>query len=817
MCFWGNCGGVVWVYFCGKNTMKKLRIEPMGVTLRPNAEAADPGECSVMTDLRERNHAVEVVGEWSTLCSATGDEKLMLIDRRSDGDFYLACKQGEISLKGVMCNGEFVEKATAITTFDAEIVALFSVGDFVVVDTDAGRRYLRYKEGTYKVLDFAGIAPQLMFKTVNETLLTESVPGITFDEPYTQWNVLAETDRLAVQSAVRSAVGALKSKAARNGAYIQPVAVRYGVRLWDDSYAWISAPVVVGCGVQMAERISAMLDSDLSACGESSITASAYNVGVMPVKSPDADWLPLIKAVDVLVSEEMNPFADGQVTCRCETSQSGGVERYLTCALLQKERLVAAASLINPDKWRVLTTITDAASLFADGGTRTIIRSGLFTTAVSREEMRAVASTINHEAIAVAGVCVGGRLYSGGIRKKMRHAWHSVQSWGGDVTEQACEVIVTARIHTEEGEAVKCDLESYAYTPTSLNALVAYPDARAKELSIKVLSNDVITEWNGTLAGVDEQGYAYFLNTDFAENAFADAYSFYMLTEQNTEESALSELSVSRVGNPFVTAQRRTVGQGSIVALTAVAKSLYSTVFGRYPVYAFTSEGIYAVSYKEIGDYSDAQLVSRVRLGDTGAMAASPDKVFFVSERDELCALAGKDVAVLEKTQGVTQLAWVASENELLLRYTDNSVEVFMPCGRRYGRTTGLCRVYSDFYDAVASDLSGNWVNLNKENSGTLPIIVETYPIAIKDDESIAPMMMMVNATGDFDEVKVELRGSNGVTYDWRTLAEISLSGTCCHPVMQRIYAKPCRLVMLCVKGAAKSGAILRNVMLTYK
>lgn len=763
--------------------MKKLKIEPVGVTVRPNAEAANFGECVAMVNMRERNHALEVVGEWRTLTDSIDDESLQLLNLRDDED----------------------------------VKAVYTVGDFVVVDTAKGYRYYRHKAGSYMLLDFAEIAPQMIIKAVNKTSLTTTVPGITFDEPYSRWNVLAESDRLAMQSAVKGAVGELKSRASRAGAYVQPVAVRYGVRLWDDSLVWVSAPVVVGCGVQMTERISATVADDLSGCGESVLTALAYNVGVMPVKSPGGDWLPLIKAVDVMVSEELNPFADGMVTCRCETSQSGGVVRYLTSALVQKERLVAAASIVNPDKWRVLASITDVEAFFAGVDTRPLLRSGLFTSSVGSDEVRSVTETINHERVAEAGVSVGGRLYSGGGRKVMRHAWQSVQSWGGDVTDRPCEVIVTAHIHTGEGEAVKCDRESHVCTPTAMNALVAYPDARAVSLTIKVLSDDVITEWNGKLVGTDEQGFAYFLNQDFGENAMSPAYSFYMLTEQNIAEDVPSLLTVSRVANPLVTEQRRTVGQGEIVALSGVAKSLYSTVFGRYPVYAFTTDGIFAVSYKEKGDCGDAQRVSCMRMGKSRAMAQADGKVFFVSDRDEVCALVGKDVTVLAELRDVAQLAWVNREKELLVRHYDNSVEVLMLSGRRYGRTAGVSRVSSDVYDAVADDLTGNRVNVSDESDGAVPIAFETYPIAVKVDELIAPMLMTVNASGDFDNVKVELHGSEGVGCESRVLAEIVLDGSCCHPQTTRIYAPPCRLVTLRVDGMARRGSMFRNVVLTYK
>ena len=108
----------------------------------------------------------------------------------------------------------------------------------------------------------------------------------------------------------------------------------------DDSYAWISAPVVVGDGLQMRRKVSGIVDSAMSYCGESELQTSMYNVGVTVVKPMSQEWAELVKSVDVLVSDELAPFEGDKVECRCDYITPN---RYLTYWFRSKESAVVKA------------------------------------------------------------------------------------------------------------------------------------------------------------------------------------------------------------------------------------------------------------------------------------------------------------------------------------------------------------------------------------------------------------------------------------------------------------------------------------------
>ncbi len=332
-----------------------------------------------------------------------------------------------------------------------------------------------------------------------------------------------------------------------------------------------------------------------------------------------------------------------------------------------------------------------------------------------------------------------------------------------------------------------------------------------------MLSGDDITEWNGKLARCDEQGYAYFMNNEIKEIELATGYSFYELTEQNVDEWNGSEVTVSVKENPFVVEQRRCVGQGEVKCLTAVSKSIYSSVFGRYPIYAFTSEGIYAVSYKERGDYNDVQLIDRRLLDTDNVVTLSSNNVYFVSESGELCSVSGKDVKVLSSIRDVKQIVWVKSQQELILLHEDGTVTVFMKSGRTYRRNVRVKNIYGDYYDAYACNNEGVIWDLNVECDGVLSVSVETYPISSADDEMMAPMLFGVNISGDFPTLgTLELMGGDGAECSQSYVSSISLFGHYCHPVTKRVYMHPSRLVKMKFTGETSRGTLIRSFSVKY-
>lgn len=796
------------------NETKMLKIEPKGATIRYNAESGIMGECNVLENMRERNSSVEATGEWETCGNLRENEKILIVDSRNGKDYHLTyTDDGTIYLHGVREGDDYSTLNEKLCNVDAKPLFAQIVGPFVVIFTQQGKKFLYKESENYILADLNDAMPLIELRAVNTTIIDKNIQGKNFKNSYTQWIALEDADNTALQSSVISSYAEIKREAMLRGVFLQPVAVRYALRLWDDSYALVSPPIVVGKGVQCAGMVSFKVNTSMSGYETGLFTAEVYNVGIKILKSMSPEWQSLVKSIDILVSDEMTPFVENSVHTVCGTATDAG--RYVSCQLLKKEWELSFTQVINPTTWYELVRLNPQD--IKQDNEKVLWRKSKMIEA-NRSSMGVLTTSMGYDRVQSAGFSLNSRLYAGGNERILRNKWHCVQFFDKEYDNVPCEVIVTAHLRTHQGKAVVVSKASYAYTPRKLNGVIAYPDSRAYEMTVKLLSNGKVSEWSGNLRGVIEQGYACYVNSGFRNTELSAGLSFYEPTEQNTREINTTELVVYRNGNPFVTEDIRDAWQGEITAIVPTPKSVYSSVFGRYPVYVFTTKGLFAAAYKSLGNYKDVQMLDSRRLKNSKLTAVSDEKVYFVSEGNELCTLAGKTVTVISQQKNVSQLVWLNHQRELLVRHSDNSVHIELPNGRCYSRTEKLKDVYSDEYNALATCETGEIVDLDKEKQSKSIVRLETHPISVKAGELVAPLGMMVNITGSgVENGKVELIGSDGVSCEERVLTEIELPANCCHPLDTVIYAKPCRLIKLRVEAMCDSGLILRNVVVYYR
>ena len=256
-----------------KNTkeVKKLKIEARGSVNRSDVENGLTGECHVVMNMRECNNALKTVGKWKVLGQVSTNEKMLLVDTRNGIDYYLTSRGNDIYLHGMKRGGEYEQCNEKLCSLDSEPVWAQSVGRFVVISTQYGCRYLYFKDSAYCLLDIEDVIPQLKLEAANGSSIEETIVGKKFKNGYTQWSKLKTDDKSQLTASVLSAYDNVLKKAKQRGVFVQPVVARYALKLWDDSYAWVSAPVIVGRGVQLRGMVSAEVDSGLLTYSDSEL------------------------------------------------------------------------------------------------------------------------------------------------------------------------------------------------------------------------------------------------------------------------------------------------------------------------------------------------------------------------------------------------------------------------------------------------------------------------------------------------------------------------------------------------------------------
>lgn len=99
--------------------------------------------------------------------------------------------------------------------------------------------------------------------------------------------------------------------------------------------------------------------------------------------------------------------------------------------------------------------------------------------------------------------------------------------------------------------------------------------------------------------------------------------------------SVPNKIYTSEVNNPFSfpVLGINTVGTGNILGICAAAKALSEGQFGQFPLYAFTSEGVWALEVSATGTYSAKQPITRDVVINPDSITQIDSAVLFATDR----------------------------------------------------------------------------------------------------------------------------------------------------------------------------------------
>lgn len=146
--------------------------------------------------------------------------------------------------------------------------------------------------------------------------------------------------------------------------------------------------------------------------------------------------------------------------------------------------------------------------------------------------------------------------------------------------------------------------------------------------------------------------------------------------ELNSRYPFHNQLYASQVNNPFVfpAVNATTVGNGKIIALASAAKPLSQGQFGQYPLYAFTDEGVWALSLSDTGIFQARQPITRHVLLNPFSICTLDSAVAFIA-RQGLMLLSGSQV---------TSLSHIIDSLEIFSSAKFNGLDKLLPPKARY-------------------------------------------------------------------------------------------------------------------------------------
>lgn len=130
---------------------------------------------------------------------------------------------------------------------------------------------------------------------------------------------------------------------------------------------------------------------------------------------------------------------------------------------------------------------------------------------------------------------------------------------------------------------------------------------------------------------------------------------------ENTVIEISNKIYTSEVNNPFLfpLLEINTVGTGDILGISSAAKALSQGQFGQFPLYAFTTEGVWALEVSNTGTYSARQPITRDVVINSDSITQIDSAVLFATDRG-IMLISGSTVQCISDSLNTSDLFSIA-------------------------------------------------------------------------------------------------------------------------------------------------------------
>lgn len=462
----------------------------------------------------------------------------------------------------------------------------------------------------------------------------------------------------------------IKEQVTDKSRFMYPFFARYAVKLYDGSYSYISEPILL---IPNSGYVPAVSFSKHYSLGTRLImTAFAADIRYKVRGFIPEEWEDLITGIDVFVSQPIWSYNQGQsydgstnyfrfrssVDSKgygrayfdgdaCEGNSYGRLElqdyisRYATNIITNNYIQVAPRSDedIRKDVISVanfykisslgLTELKEAIADFVDID----LDKGMLSSLVARETLKD--DTLQYIGFKDAYLKeYNNRLHVCHSSILLRKPSHPKDCVNYISDSDGNKISTYVYLASNDGTKSMHKVED----GSANGAWFFYPDGRAYK-AVFYLEDSA-----GHILGVSEVDLK---RHDFLNGAYwyagnyCDALTFKETTGRpvfvpdSDSIKALSTIYVSEANCPFIfkAISAVTVGAQEVVALSSAAKALSQGQFGQFPLYAFTTEGIWALSVSAVGEYSAVQPIVRDETIDVESITQIDSALLFASKR----------------------------------------------------------------------------------------------------------------------------------------------------------------------------------------
>lgn len=890
-------------------------IKYNGFTASPDDYACPDGDLATMAGLSRDHSLVRLDGAMEMFDIPT-NLRIVRIHKTGEYTHYLFTEQGERGYWLWWKDGEEVEYTQIEQLIDGEVYKIEPIGNTLVVLAESGVHYLLWKDGEYHYLGDHLPELDLEFSLLGgNTGAGEEIgieDGIALADLQNKKEYYVD-----IATAIQAATNKATYNAQSHGMAIYPFWVRYGYRLYDgETVTMQSAPILMSIpeGAVKATMKWSVTDGKVSGIrtDRGNIKGVEANVNgyLLFYRMADAlqktaleNWSdivdrvviyvsPQFPTIDLDVEEKKIKFGESEVTFpanerwraqlidnssfhyitefsieqlgnnvydseissrRYGASIGGGVNAMNTAGYcwvkpeceLRNEIVVSRPAM--PDDYHSHDHLlaNDGSSVYGFNGRLNLAH-------MSRRLFEGFpACCLWHE----VRLTEGSSASEGG-----HHGWATTRETGEETLHNnAVPCTITVVVADDNGREVTMQSRESGVEFFDDTKIVwyYYPSPKAKRAYFDV---------NGTVYEIQLKKHptlygSYYCNLD--EDAVQPEVP--SVPELSTDEERIVDipgrLYTSEVNNPFYFPMSgvNTIGAGEILGICAAVKAMSQGQFGQYPLYCFTTEGVWALQTKSDGTWGAITPTTRDVCVDADSITQLDDSVLFATARgimlisgstsqcisevidgrvgfsldmmtekaNNLKTIIGDLAAVMELAtferfrDGMRMLYDYRHQNIIVYNDTMESGAKKYPYAYVYAMKQQLWSVMvcdlvdhiNSYPDAMAVTTEGRLVNLSEDTlaKGLVPFVLMTRPIDLGAPD-VHKTITAILQRGVFEKSHLQqvLFGSRDMIH-WHVVSSSANSD------LRGYNGTPYKWFRLLVMGALGSGESITGMTVQYE
>ena len=677
-----------------------------GHTASPADYECPDGDLSVSMDLWPENGSLRPVLQPKDILQLEAGQKVMYLHETSSFTHYIVYDSGKNSLFW-MDKGSTGQTAMSTSGLAAgSLTSVSGVGNTVIVFTTSGMRYYLWKDDNYAYLGTDIPEINISFglrgklESSGETFEISFANAI-YKDPFQEFS---DANKEKVSEQVLAKVNKFIAEYSTNaGKFIYPFIVRYAYRLYDGTLTKHSSPVLMVCSSDVAPQVSfttlkaANLDV-YTGVADATVMAMTHQLDYACTSGSEAleDWKDIVNSVDIFVSAPIYTYdqsgectrlsatGEGLNDCFsiCKQVDSAGLEKYafyqyntfgkmyaFTVNPTTLEQPYGRVMLPRKSDTAVKEAIKNCSTFYLLEkikvedlkDTRTVIEveEDYLQSLVNREVMTDDYDS-HDKLIPNYSFVYNSRLNLAGLKKRLYNGFRSSGSFCYTSTNfagiESKQIVtyneayyVTCYVHIkQDGRDIVVKGGSGTFGHNAKLLFFYYPNINAYKVTIEVTAYDDSATASKTVYSVKLEQHN-FLNGAFYFEGWDGPSAGGSVPAASTDAERTvnlpNKIYTSEVNNPFLylPTNINTVGTGEIIAVSTAARALSQGQFGQFPLYAFTTDGVWALEVSSTtGGYSAKQPITRdVCLGDE-SVAQIDSAVLFATDRG-IMLIAGSE------------------------------------------------------------------------------------------------------------------------------------------------------------------------------